>query len=129
MAVDPDINILVVDDFGTMVRIVQGLLQQAGFRNIEHVADGASALERLRSKTFSVVISDWRMSPMSGLELLRRMRQDPALQPVRFILITADANPQLPQTMQKLGADGFLMKPSPPTHSEQTIEQALSQRL
>ena len=46
MAVDPDINILVVDDFGTMVRIVQGLLQQAGFRNIEHVVDGASALER-----------------------------------------------------------------------------------
>ena len=129
MAVDPDINILVVDDFGTMVRIVQGLLQQAGFRNIEHVADGASALERLRSKAFSVVISDWRMSPMSGLELLRRMRQDAALQPVRFILITADANPQLPQTMQKLGADGFLIMPLTADTLKQTIEQALSQRL
>ena len=129
MAVDPDINILVVDDFGTMVRIVQGLLQQAGFRNIEHVGDGATALERLRSKAFSVVISDWRMSPMSGLELLRRMRQDAALQPVRFILITADANPQLPQIMQKLGADGFLMMPLTAEELRQTIERALSQRL
>jgi len=128
MAVDPDIGILVVDDFGTMVRIVQGLLQQVGFTNVEHVGDGATALERLRAKTFSVVISDWRMSPMSGLELLRRMRQDPALQPVRFVLITADANPQLPETTQKLGADGFLMKPFTADALRQTIERAFSHR-
>ena len=65
---------------------------------------------------------------MSGLELLRRMRQDAALQPVRFILITADANPQLPQTTQKLGADGFLMKPFTADTLRRTIEQAFSRR-
>jgi two-component system chemotaxis response regulator CheY len=69
MGVDPAIGILIVDDFATMSRIIQSLLERSGFTNIEQVHDGQSALDRLKTKNFSLVISDWHMAPMSGLEL------------------------------------------------------------
>jgi two-component system chemotaxis response regulator CheY len=77
--VDPAIAILVVDDSATTSQIIQSLVEQAGFSNVGCVPDGQSALERLRAENISLVIADWRISPMSGLELLRRIRQDAAM--------------------------------------------------
>ena len=79
MAVDKSTPILVVDDYKTMVRIVRNLLNQLGFANVDDASDGASALAKLRAKRFGLVISDWAMEPMSGLELLQAMRADPDL--------------------------------------------------
>jgi two-component system chemotaxis response regulator CheY len=61
---------------------------------------------------------------MSGLELLRRIRQDAALNLVRFILVSASPHPQLADTVRRLGADGFLMQPFTAEALRQTIEQA-----
>ncbi len=71
--------ILIVDDYTRMLRIIRGLLRQLGYEQVEEASDGASALARLRQKPFRLVISDWNMEPMSGLELLRAVRADPVL--------------------------------------------------
>ena len=111
MAVDKSTPILVVDDYKTMVRIVRNLLQQLGFDNIDDASDGASALAKLRAKRFGLVISDWAMEPMSGLELLQAMRADPDLKTLPFIMITAENRKERVARAEQAGADGYIVKP------------------
>jgi two-component system chemotaxis response regulator CheY len=111
MAVDKSTPILVVDDYRTMVRIVRNLLQQLGFANVDDASDGASALVKLREQTFGLVISDWMMEPMSGLELLEQIRADPKLRALPFIMITAENRKERVARAERAGADGFIVKP------------------
>jgi two-component system chemotaxis response regulator CheY len=111
MAVDKSAPILVVDDYQTMVRIVRNLLQQLGFDNVEDASDGASALVKLRQKPFALVISDWMMEPMSGLELLRAVRADPGLKALPFIMVTAENRKDRIAKARQAGADGYIIKP------------------
>jgi two-component system chemotaxis response regulator CheY len=111
MAVDKSTPILVVDDYRTMVRIVRNLLQQLGFDDVDDASDGASALVRLRERTFGLVISDWMMEPMSGLELLEQIRADPELRALPFIMITAENRKDRVARAEQAGADGFIVKP------------------
>jgi two-component system chemotaxis response regulator CheY len=111
MAVDKSTPILVVDDYQTMIRIVRNLLHQLGFDNVEDAGDGAAALAKLRQGNFGLVISDWMMEPMSGLELLRQVRADPKLQALAFIMITAENRKERVAQAQQAGADGFIVKP------------------
>ena len=69
MAVNMDMQILVVDDYKTMIRIIRNLLKQLGFNNVDDAADGSEALQKLRGKKYDLVISDWNMEPMTGYEL------------------------------------------------------------
>jgi two-component system, chemotaxis family, chemotaxis protein CheY len=123
MPIDCALRVLVVDDSRTTTGIICSLLEQVGVANVERAGDGETALEKLRGGSFSLVISDWKMAPMGGLELLRRIRQEPALQSVRFIMMSADPNPQLPQTMRSVGAVGFLLKPFTADQLRDLIEQ------
>jgi two-component system, chemotaxis family, chemotaxis protein CheY len=111
MAVDKSTPILVVDDYRTMVRIVRNLLQQLGFDNVDDASDGSSALVKLREQTFGLVISDWMMEPMSGLELLEQIRADPKLRALPFIMITAENRKERVARAEQAGADGFIVKP------------------
>jgi two-component system chemotaxis response regulator CheY len=111
MAVDKSTPILVVDDYKTMVRIVRNLLNQLGFDNVDDASDGASALAKLRAKRFGLVISDWAMEPMSGLELLQAMRVDPDLKALPFIMITAENRQERVAKATQAGADGYIVKP------------------
>jgi two-component system chemotaxis response regulator CheY len=111
MAVDKSTPILVVDDYKTMVRIVRNLLHQLGFDNIDDANDGASALAKLRQKCFGLVISDWAMEPMSGLELLQAMRADPELRTLPFIMITAENRRDRIARAEQAGANGYIVKP------------------
>jgi two-component system, chemotaxis family, chemotaxis protein CheY len=111
MAVDKSTPILVVDDYKTMVRIVRNLLHQLGFTNVDDASDGASALAKLRAQRFGLVISDWAMEPMSGLELLEAMRADPDLKPLPFIMITAENRKERVAKAEQAGADGYIVKP------------------
>ena len=111
MAVDKSTPILVVDDYQTMIRIVRNLLHQLGFDNVDDASDGAAALAKLRQGTFGLVISDWMMEPMSGLELLRQVRADPKLQALPFIMITAENRKERVAKAEQAGADGFIVKP------------------
>lgn len=69
MAVDKSMPILIVDDYKTMLRIIRNLLGQLELNNVEEATDGASALEKMRNTDFGLVISDWNMEPMTGLQL------------------------------------------------------------
>ena len=111
MAVDKSAPILVVDDYKTMVRIVRNLLQQLGFDNVEDASDGSSALVKLRQKPFALVISDWMMEPMNGLELLREVRADPRLKALPFIMVTAENRKDRIAKARQAGADGYIVKP------------------
>jgi len=111
MAVDKRTPILVVDDYKTMVRIVRNLLHQLGFEDVDDANDGASALAKLRTRRFGLVISDWAMEPMSGLELLQQMRADPDLAPLPFIMITAENRKERIAKAEAAGADGWIVKP------------------
>jgi two-component system chemotaxis response regulator CheY len=111
MAVDKSTPILVVDDYRTMIRIVRNLLHQLGFENVEDASDGSSALAKLRTQSFGLVISDWMMEPMSGIELLRQVRADPKLQALPFIMITAENRKDRVAEAERAGADAYVVKP------------------
>ncbi len=76
MPIDKSMNVLIVDDYKTMLRIIRNLLKQIEFNNVEEASDGAEALAKLRTGNFGLVISDWNMAPMTGLQLLQEVRAD-----------------------------------------------------
>src|SRR5262245_59255519 len=102
-------SILVVDDSRVMTRVLRRLLNEIGFKDIDEVHDGASALERLRHKPYGVLISDWQMEPMSGLALVQEVRRQSSLSGTRLILVTAEGERQDESWLA--GADGYLSKP------------------
>src|SRR4051812_23068569 len=91
MPIDKSMNVLIVDDYKTMLRIIRNLLKQIEFSNVEEASDGAEALSKLRTGNFGLVISDWNMAPMTGLQLLQEVRADAKLKHVPFIMITAES--------------------------------------
>ena len=111
MAVDMSMNILIVDDYKTMLRIIRNLLKQLGFDNVEDALDGASALEKLRSGNFHLVISDWNMEPMTGLQLLKEVRGDGRLKDMPFIMITAESKTENVVAAKEAGVNNYIVKP------------------
>ena len=111
MAIDRASSILIVDDYSRMLRIIRSLLRQLGYEQVEEAASGVEALEMLRQRRFDLVISDWNMEPMSGLELLRAVRADPALAALPFIMITAEAREAKIAEAEQAGVSGYIIKP------------------
>lgn len=111
MAVDKNMNILIVDDYKTMLRIIRNLLRQLGFANIEEATDGSMALQVLRSGNFGLVISDWNMEPMTGLQLLREVRADPKLKGTPFIMVTAESKSENVIAAKEAGVSNYIVKP------------------
>jgi two-component system, chemotaxis family, chemotaxis protein CheY len=111
MAIDASMSILVVDDYNTMIRIIRNLLKQLGFQNVDEATDGSAALAKMREKPYNLVISDWNMTPMTGYDLLREIRADPALRATRFIMITAESKTDNVIAAKKAGVDNYIVKP------------------
>lgn len=111
MTVDKAMPILVVDDYNTMRRIVRNLLKQLGFDNTDEAADGAEALQKLRDKSFSLIISDWNMEPMSGMDLLKQVRADEKLKNLPFIMVTAESKPENVIAAKQAGVSNYIVKP------------------
>ena len=108
---DPNMKILVVDDFSTMRRIVRNLLKELGFSNVFEAEDGVDALKKLRAETFEFVVSDWNMPNMSGIDLLREIRKDPALKHLPVLMVTAEAKKENIIEAAQAGASGYVVKP------------------
>jgi len=104
-------QILIVDDYKTMLRIVRNLLKQLGFNNVDEATDGAAALSKLRSKKYGLVISDWNMEPMTGYELLKEIRADEQLKPTPFIMVTAESKTDNVIAAKKAGVNNYIVKP------------------
>jgi len=111
MAVDKNMQILVVDDYQTMLRILRNLLKQLGFDNVDQAMDGQEALNKLRSSKFDFIISDWNMEPMTGIELLKEVRADDKLKHIPFIMITAESKTENVVAAKQAGVSNYIVKP------------------
>jgi two-component system chemotaxis response regulator CheY len=107
----PNAKILIVDDLEHMRAALKGALARLGFSKVMACGDGTEALAALRSEDFSLVISDWRMEPMDGLQLLAEIRADTGLSALPFILVTAETEPNLHERATAAGASLVLNKP------------------
>ncbi|MCL4536515.1 MAG: chemotaxis response regulator CheY [Nitrospirae bacterium] len=106
------IKVLVVDDFPTMRRIVKNLLKQIGFENIDEAEDGVQALNKLKSGNYGLVVSDWNMPAMEGIDLLRTIRQEAEpLKNIPFLMVTAEAEKEKVIEAIKAGVDNYIVKP------------------
>ncbi len=111
MAVDKSMSILVVDDYKTMLRIIRNLLKQLGFENVDEATDGSAALQKMRERAYGLVISDWNMEPMTGLQLLKEVRADNGLKETPFIMVTAESKTENVVTAKQAGVSNYIVKP------------------
>ncbi|MBI3517516.1 MAG: response regulator [Proteobacteria bacterium] len=111
MALDKAMNVLIVDDYKTMLRIIRNLLKQLGFDNVDEASDGATALQRLREKDYGLVISDWNMEPMTGLQLLKEVRSDTKLAQIPFVMVTAESKTENVIAAKEAGVTNYIVKP------------------
>lgn len=111
MPVDMCMPILIVDDYKTMLRIIRNLLKQLGFENVDEAIDGSSAMEKMREKQYGLVISDWNMEPVTGLQLLREVRNDAKLKATPFIMITAESKKENVVAAKEAGVNNYIVKP------------------
>jgi two-component system, chemotaxis family, chemotaxis protein CheY len=111
MSVDMNMKVLVVDDYKTMVRIIRNLLKQLNFNNVDEAADGGAALRKLRDGDFGLVISDWNMEPMTGIQLLKEVRADEKLKGTPFIMVTAESKTENVVAAKQAGVNNYIVKP------------------
>ncbi|MBI4620029.1 MAG: chemotaxis response regulator CheY [Desulfobacterales bacterium] len=108
---DYKMKFLVVDDFSTMRRIVKNILKQLGYEEIEEAEDGVNAYAKLKSGRFGFVVCDWNMPNMDGLQLLKKIRNDPELKDMPFLMITAEAEKHKVVEAIKAGVNNYIVKP------------------
>ena len=118
------IQILIVDDFPTMRKIVRTVLKQLGFTNIAEAEDGVKALEYLKKNNkIEFVISDWNMPNMTGIELLKEVRRDTKLRHLPFLMVTAEAEKDNIVEAVKSGVSNYIVKPFNAATLKQKIEK------
>ncbi len=122
MAVKKDMAILVVDDYKTMLRIIRNLLKQLDFNNVDEATDGSEALKKLREKDYGLVISDWNMEPMTGLQLVREVRSDKKLKTLPFIMVTAESKTENVVAAKEAGVNNYIVKP----FNAETLKQKIA---
>lgn len=111
MAADKSMNVLVVDDYKSMVRIVRGMLNQLGFVNVDDAPDGAAAMALLKEKNYGLVLSDWNMQPVTGLELLKQVRAEEKTRATPFVMVTAEAKVENVIAARQAGVNNYVIKP------------------
>ena len=118
---DLKMKVLVVDDFATMRRIIKNILKQLGFTNIIEAEDGKSALKMLQNDKFDLILCDWNMPEMAGIELLGKVRADEQLKGIPFVMVTAEAQKENIIEAVKAGVNSYIVKP----FTAEIVEQKL----
>ncbi|RMH05903.1 MAG: chemotaxis protein CheY [Nitrospirae bacterium] len=108
---DLSIKVLVVDDMSTMRRIVKNVLRQIGYTNIEEAENGQEALKKLKAGGYGLVVSDWNMPVMTGIELLRAIRADAELKHLPVLMVTAEAQKENIIEAIQAGVSNYVVKP------------------
>lgn len=110
MPIDPaTTKVLIVDDYKTMLRVIRGLLAQINMKDVDEASDGTMALNMMREKKYDLIISDWNMEPMTGLDLLKGVRATG--NPVPFIMVTAESKTENIIEAKKSGVNNYIVKP------------------
>jgi len=125
MSIDKSMNVLIVDDYKSMLRIIRNLLKQIDFNNVEEASDGGEALGKMRASHFGLVISDWNMAPMTGLQLLQEVRADSRLKATPFIMITAESKVENVIAAKQAGVSNYIVKPFNAETLREKIEKVL----
>jgi two-component system chemotaxis response regulator CheY len=120
-------KILIVDDFITMRRIIKGSLKKIGFNNIIEAEDGNMALSEMKKDKIDLVISDWNMPHMTGLELLKAIRKDQALKDVPFIMVTAEGQRENVLHAVQEGVNNYVIKPFTPEVLAEKIKKVFKE--
>lgn len=123
-----DMNILVVDDFSTMRRIIKNLLHDLGYQNVSEADDGNTALPMLRSGKFDFLITDWNMPGMPGLELLKIVRADATLSKLPVLMLTAEAKREQIIEAAQAGVNGYVIKPFTAVTLKEKIDKILASK-
>ena len=118
-------KVLVVDDYSTMRRIIRNLLTQIGFADVDEAADGPTALRKLETGGFTLVISDWNMEPMTGLQLLQEVRGNAQLKALPFIMVTAESKTDNVVAAKAAGVSNYIIKPFNAETLKKKIESVL----
>lgn len=116
MALNVNMRILVVDDMATMRKIVKRMLSEIGFKSIEEAEDGKPAWDLIQQRhdegqPYEFVVSDWNMPEMSGLDLLKNVRDDDRFKKLPFLMVTAEAEQSNVITAVKAGVSNYVVKP------------------
>lgn len=106
-----DMQILVVDDFSTMRRIVKNQLRELGFSNIREADDGSTALDVLNSAPIDFVVTDWNMPGVAGIDLLKAIRADDKFKHLPVLMVTAEAKREQIIEAAQAGVNGYVVKP------------------
>lgn len=122
---DTSIKILIVDDFATMRRILKNILKQLGFKNLVEADDGTTAWEVLEGQGIDLIISDWNMPKMTGLELLKKVRESDKFKTVPFLMVTAEAQKQNVIEAVQAGVSNYVVKPFTAEAISEKLEKIL----
>jgi two-component system chemotaxis response regulator CheY len=117
-----DINVLIVDDATTMRRIVRSLLRELGIKNVHEAEDGVQALEELGRMKADLVVSDWSMPNMTGIELLRAIRANEMLKETPVLMVTAESRKENIMEAVQAGVSNYIVKP----FNSKTLEEKLN---
>ncbi len=123
MAINPNIRILVVDDFSTMRRIIKNILRQLGFNNVVEADDGTTAWDVLNKDRIEFIISDWNMPQMTGIELLRKVRSSEEFGDLPFLMVTAEAQQENIIEAVQAKVSNYIVKPFTPEVMKQKIDK------
>jgi len=119
-------RVLVVDDFSTMRRIVKNLLKDIGFENIEEADDGKTALPILKTGKIDFLVTDWNMPGLSGIDLVKTIRSEPALANIPILMVTAEAKREQIIEAAQAGVNGYVVKPFTAQVLKEKIEKIFS---
>jgi two-component system chemotaxis response regulator CheY len=108
---DVNMKVLVVDDFATMRKIIRNILGQLGIKNVDEADDGSTALPKLKQNKYDIVVADWNMPKMTGLDLLKAIRADENLKTMPFLMVTAEALKDNIVAAAQAGVNDYVVKP------------------
>ena len=117
-----NMKVLIVDDFATMRRIVRNVLKQIGFTNMIEADNGKAALKVLKKENIDLILCDWNMPEMPGIDLLKAIRSDDELKKIPFVMVTAEAQKDNIIEAVKAGVNSYIVKPFTP----ETVNEKLN---
>jgi len=111
MSLNKNMRVVIVDDYTTMLRILRNLLRQLEINNVDEASDGDTAYHLLQKNPPDLIISDWNMAPVTGLDLLKRVRADAKLRHIPFIMVTAESKTENVVAAKQAGVSNYIVKP------------------
>ncbi|MBD3610562.1 MAG: response regulator [Gammaproteobacteria bacterium] len=124
-----DLRFLVVDDMKYMRATIKSMLRSIGFERIEQASNGLEALRILRNHRIDIIISDWQMDGMDGMELLKEIREDRSLCTKPFLMVTGESELRYVEQAIKAGVTEFIIKPFDPMTLSKKVKRIIMNKL